>query len=121
MSQTQNDSTQKVWMWAVKYGKDKVWEHTTKPEIISIKSSILEQTKFYDAPMIELSLIQLRTIMFLFHTKESAEIYAKGYLFGRDIEKSGDDVWQDRLDKYIDHSLNSSPITDEDGMLGYKY
>ena len=108
-------------MWAVKYGKDKVWEHTTKPELIPIKTSVLAAINFYNVPITELAIIHLRTIMFLFHSKESAEIYMRGYLFGRDIEKCGDDVWQNRLDAYIDHSLNDAPITDEDGMLGYKY
>jgi hypothetical protein len=107
----------KVWMWGIRL-KDKVWEHS-KPELTTVKESVLRDVNYYENPVTELSIIHLRSIVFLFHSEKMALSFMRGYLLGRDAQ--GDDLWQDRLDKYIDGALSGNPVTDEDGMRGYKY
>lgn len=111
----------KVWTLPLRYAEDKVWEHSKNPLELEFKEELLEDMKFGEVPVIEMTLIPKRTILLLFKDKNDADLYLLGFKFGSLTQCEGDEIWQHRLDSYIEHEVSKDdPVTDSDGLRGFK-
>ena len=111
-----------IWTLPLQYAKDKVWEHAKAPFEMEFKDELLKDMEFGQIPVIEMTLIPKRIILLLFQSKEDAEMYLLGFKFGMATNAEGEEVWQKRLDSYITQEVSKDkPVTDRDGMRGFKF
>jgi hypothetical protein len=105
----------KVWTLPLKYSEDKVWEYAKEPVELEIPDDVLEDMKYGEKPVIEMFIVKLRSIVFVFLNEESAICYQEGFKFGISTERAGDALYHSRLDQYIEAEVsNKNPITDRD-------
>jgi len=111
----------KIWTLPLRYAEDKVWEHGKDPLKMEFKEKLLQDMRFGETPVIEMTLIPKRMILLLFQSKEAAEVYLLGFQFGGRTQTEGEEVWQYRLDHYIEQEISKNkPVTDSDGLRGFK-
>ena len=111
----------KIWTLGLRYTEDKVWQHSKELLELEFKEDLLRDMEFGKVPVIEMTLIPKKMILLLFQSKEAAEVYLLGFKFGTKIQAEGEEVWQYRLDNYIEQEVSKNkPVTDSDGLRGFK-
>ena len=100
----------KIWTWAIKFAEDNVWEYSSAPAEMDMKEELLTSVKFGERPVIELAIIHLRSIIFLFNSEESAITFMEGYKMGHSTGFDGVSFWQNKLDQFIDAGLDGRNV-----------